>query len=272
MFRSTVWGGLLAAVLAPTSISLNRLMTLTPQAQLAPESEKLSESLSLLSNTLVSFESRQSGSERELTKQLESLAGIVASTQQANQSQIDALVKSLGEVKQIAMQPQDSSAFEQLLKDFGKDFEKKMGESVKTLVSAEVEEALPAKGVGTLDVNSTPGADDGRPEDFADAARRIVALEKEVAALKARSTVSSTTSTASAPVYYSTPTYYAASGGCTGSYATTSYSQPVQQQYYYSTPTVQQQYYAPATRSRVFSRSYSAGGTCRIVNGVRICN
>jgi hypothetical protein len=256
--------------MAPLSVGLNSFLSLQQSA--LKDDTRLTESLSSLSTTLASFEQRQSGSEAELTQQLKSLAEIVASTQQASQQQISTLTQSLAEVRTVAMQASDTSAFEDLLKTFGQDFEKKVEAKVQTLVKAEFEEALPAAGVGTLDVNNTPASGDedlGSIQTIPDAARRIIALEKEVAALKARSSVGST--------YHPATTVSSSSGGSTGSsysYSTPTYSyaQPVYQpaQAYYAQSV---QYAAPQTTTRgVFGRSYQSGQVCRIVNGVRVCN
>jgi len=289
MFRQTFIGGLLAAFIAPMGVAVNSILS-TPDKQ--PEhNEQLAESLASLSHTLVSFESRQSGSEKNLTEQLKALTEIVADTQRANQSQIDSLTNSLKEVKQIAAE--ESETFKELVKSFSDDLEKKF-------VKAEVDDTeLPAEGVSTLDVTTTPSDAGDRPQDFSDAARRIVALEAAVKELQSRSVSSSST-----VKYDPTPTYYGpsmstvSSGGSTGSYATQSYSggstgsyasrtyqAPMVVQssgytnYASTTPSYTPTYYysaAPATtvvqRRGVFRSSTAAtNGTCRIVNGRMVC-
>lgn len=268
MFRSTILGSILAAIVTPAGIFLNNTaMTPAPLASDSLGDARLSQSLTKLSETLVSFETRQTGSESELTRQIEQLTKAVAITQQANQSQIDALSRSLADIKKVAAN--DEANFEQMLNKFAERIETQF-------VKAEAEEKPPvpeSKGVGTLDVNRLPSdsSDVESIQTMSDAARRIIALEKEVVALKARckcETVSSATGSVSSPVYYESPSYQVVSGGCTGT--TYSYSQPVQSSYY-SQP-VQQAYYQPSV-SRSYSRSYqSARGTCRIVNGRRVCN
>lgn len=272
MFRSTLLGSILAVCMAPLSVGINALVNSAPQASVAPESKQLSENLSLLSSTLVSFEQRQAGSEAALTEQLKSLASAVSQTQAANESQIENLSKSLEEVKRVAVQ--DDSEFKRLLSNFATNFEKRIDAK---LVKAEVEDETPpvpeSKGVGTLDVNAIPSeSSDGIDsiQTMSDAARRIIALEKEVAALKARSTTSSVPATVQ---YQSYPTTVGTvvSGGSCGNSTQYSYSQSVPQSYY-SQP--QQQYYQQQTtysQGTPVQRAPQQACKWRLVRGQWVC-
>jgi hypothetical protein len=290
MFRSTVLGSVLAAVLTPVGIFLNHATLQSPVPSVSQSDVRLTDSLSQLSQTLVSFEARQTGSEAALTKQIADLTSAVSQTQQTSQSQIASLVQSMKDVQ--AATAKNDVEVRQMLNDFATNFEKQAEAKFVKLVEDEAPPVPASKGVGTLDVRSIPADSDIESiQTMSDAARRIISLESAVAALKARCANCNTNTSAIVPevsrsqVYYETPTYsyqtsgYSApSGGCTGSYM------PVGN--YYSQP---QQYYAPQTqyanqgyssqaatteRRGLFGRRYQvqSSGTCRMVNGQQVCN
>lgn len=260
--RSSILGTILAMATAPfAATGLNGLISTTATPT---ENNQLEDSLHGLHTTLASFQAKQNGSERQLSEQIASLASVVADMNTSSKDQIEQLSSALGDVKEVAMQAKDTDAFEAILKDYSDGMEKRMSGAIRTLVSAEVEKAMPeAANLETLNPSTNPNSNDGRPENFADAAQRIVQLEREVELLKQRSY----TTVQSQPSY--TPTYATFSGGSTGSYAGssvgsyTTYSTP--QPYQYSSAQT-------SLPSRWFSRGFSNGRSCRVVNGVRICN
>lgn len=272
MFRSTLAGSVLAVLVAPL---VNGLVSFRNQLD---DTAPLKDSLAAISTTLVEYESKQSGSEERLNQQLAELTALVSKTHTTGQQQIDQLSKSVEEVRLVALQANNVNNFQDLLNDFSADLEKRMSTMVKAEVEEATEELEPA-GVGTLNPATVPGVEDGRPQDFADAARRIVALEKAVAELKARSSVSSS----SGSVYYPAQVVSSSGGGSTGSYSggsTGSYSVGYEPVYSYAVqPTVQtvRTYAAPVTttvRRGLFGR-YTvprSSGTCRIVNGREVCS
>ena len=101
MFRQSFLGGLFAMITAGAGSQYSAIVN-TPTPAPVERNDRLAESLTQLSSTLVSFESRQTGSERNLTEQLTALATIVGDTQRANQTQIDELSKSLEDVRRVA--------------------------------------------------------------------------------------------------------------------------------------------------------------------------
>lgn len=298
IMRPTLIGSILGLFLAPVGLTVNSLVHQMqgsgPSAAEVQQQQHLSDSLAMLSSTLVSFESRQTGSEKELARQLEELASSVAQTQRASQTQIDQLTASIEKTKQVAMQPSENSEFKELLKNFGSSLEQRIDTSVRQLVASEVQAALPAEGVGTLDVNNRPGteADDESIQTIVDAARRIQELEREVSALKGRSLSYQPGNHAPTQYqgYQSVSSNYG--NGCTG---TNSYG-PAQYQGYQGYQSVGSNYgngstgtnsYAPMQyeqyqeveaasnnqRQGLLGRLLRGSpGTCRMVNGVRVCN
>lgn len=275
MLRNTILSGMLAAFVTPVGIYVNDIVSHSSAPQTSQSDAMLSDSLSSLSQTLTSFESRQSGSEQKLYENLEKLAQSVSETQRTSQEQIDALTTSIEKVKLVAMRPTDNSEFKTLLQNFGTNLEKKIDSKVTTMVRT----SMPTDGLGTLDVNNNPNdvsesTDVESIQTIPDAARRIIELEKQVAELKSRSAAAA--AKPATTTYYGTPTYSTVGGGSTGSYQTIQ-SQPIygynsQPTYQYSQPV---QYAQPAQYSQPTRRWFSgsrSSGTCRIVNGVQICN
>lgn len=290
--RPTLLGSILGIILAPCGMSLSNVLYNTKDTRATSvQDEALRDNLHSLRSTLTSFETRQAGSEQALVKQLEALTNIVATTQQTNQAQLDALAESVRQVRSVAATPPDTDEFKDLLRNFSTNLTKRIDDRVKTMVSAEIEDATSSSsGVGTLDVNSNPNAASSDIESIqtiSDAATRIIALEKEVALLKSRSFSSTASQTSSSPTYYpSTVSYGVYSGGSCGNstnvpqYSYSSYSQPT---YRYSQPTysyqttsapqvVEYSYSNVRTqpRRRFFQSTYQ-GKKCYTVNGETYC-
>lgn len=244
MLRSPIMGGILAAVLTPLTVGVNSFLSAPKvDTQAQEQSQALAHNLSQLSSVLVSFQERQAGSEQQLAQQLGALAESVASTRTGTEYQINELAGALESVKQVAAQAADPTSFKQLIDDFGKDLEKRMDTRLQTLVAAETEALETSAGVGTLDVENAPNDPDLEAiQTLRDAAKKIVALEKEISSLKARSTAVSYPAVSNVSSGGSTGSY---SGGSTGSKA--SYSYPVQYgiEYSYSVPINQGGYSTP---------------------------
>lgn len=286
MHKPTLLGSIAALMFSPLLVGMNAYLA-TSNNPADTHNQQLAESLSMLGQTLASLESRQTGSATQFNSQIDELAKIVAETQRANRTQIEQLTQTLDSVRTVAMQAKEADytdAFSELLGEFEDRFSKRVDTKISSEVNslvAQIDKAIDNSiGVGTLDTStmSDEEAESVRSiQTLPDAARRIIALEKEVAALKARSASSSTTaSTSSVPVYYSTPVYsgnssgtsasYTYAGGSTGS--AYSYSAPT----YYSAPTATGRYRATSNaRPRLFG-GFRSGQTCRIVNGIQICN
>ena len=273
MFKQVFFPGLAAAMLG----CLAPLMSpVTPQQH---ASQQIDENLSALTRVLVSMESKSNGSQDLLTAQISQLATAIEQTNSTTQAQIDSLKDSIAKVHLVATTTTDGKFAELVTK-----FEEQGAMLDDAIGELQSFKEKPEKQFGTLDVNSMPSGsedEDGRPQSFSALVDIVLRLQKSIDGLEKRSTSSST------PTYVPTSTV---SGNSCGSVATampaaySSYSSPVyESQVYYPSSSYQSTSYPSVSyssspvrtssgRQGFFSRLFGGNGTCRIVNGVQVCN